>query len=201
MFSDYTLHLVFDPAYDVEPKILAHTYWINDDGDSETDFDVVADRYDFTSADTEYLFTKLGVATLDDGSFDYWAVNEIDEYFVISRLLHPTGQSDRDLLPPNAVAWLQTLSAECYPFASRSANDPRKCGDVCEHGALCAACCGCDGINQHQSDDPPSMSWSELADLTHATQVSIFGFCTCEDSDGTNPYDDCDTNQLSKEIN
>jgi hypothetical protein len=41
---------------------------------------------------------------------------------------------------------------------------------------------------------PPqeSISWSELAELTHATQVERFNFCTCEDSDGNGkPYADC----------
>lgn len=38
------------------------------------------------------------------------------------------------------------------------------------------------------------MSWSELAELTHATQVEGFGFCTCEDNEGQeNPYADCPT--------
>ena len=37
-----------------------------------------------------------------------------------------------------------------------------------------------------------SMSWSELAELTHATQVEKFNFCTCEDNEGNeNPYKDC----------
>lgn len=37
-----------------------------------------------------------------------------------------------------------------------------------------------------------SISWSELAELTHATQVERFNFCTCEDNEGNeNPYDDC----------
>jgi len=36
--------------------------------------------------------------------------------------------------------------------------------------------------------------WSDLVDLTHATQVEKFNFCTCEDNDGKeNPYDDCPT--------
>lgn len=40
--------------------------------------------------------------------------------------------------------------------------------------------------------DPPVMSWSELAELTHETQVAIFGWCSCEDNEGNeNPYDDC----------
>lgn len=34
------------------------------------------------------------------------------------------------------------------------------------------------------------MSWSELAELTHATQVERFNFCTCE-VDEYRPYDDC----------
>ena len=37
-----------------------------------------------------------------------------------------------------------------------------------------------------------SMSWSDLAELTHATQVEKFNFCTCEDNEGNeNPYSDC----------
>jgi hypothetical protein len=37
-----------------------------------------------------------------------------------------------------------------------------------------------------------SISWGELADLTHETQVARFGFCTCEDNEGNeNPYADC----------
>ena len=35
-----------------------------------------------------------------------------------------------------------------------------------------------------------SMSWSELAELTHATQVERFNWCSCEDS-GTLVYMDC----------
>jgi hypothetical protein len=36
------------------------------------------------------------------------------------------------------------------------------------------------------------MSWSELAELTHATQVERFNWCICEDNDGLeNPYEDC----------
>jgi hypothetical protein len=36
------------------------------------------------------------------------------------------------------------------------------------------------------------MSWSELAELTHATQVENFNWCGCEDNAGNeNPYSDC----------
>ena len=36
------------------------------------------------------------------------------------------------------------------------------------------------------------MSWGEIADLTHETQVEHFNFCFCEDNEGNpNPYDDC----------
>lgn len=34
------------------------------------------------------------------------------------------------------------------------------------------------------------MDWEAVANLTHATQVGYFGFCTCEDSE-ENPYEDC----------
>ena len=40
--------------------------------------------------------------------------------------------------------------------------------------------------------DQDSISWGELAELTHGTQVERFGFCTCEDNEGNeNPYTDC----------
>jgi hypothetical protein len=39
-----------------------------------------------------------------------------------------------------------------------------------------------------------SISWSELAELTHATQVEKFNFCTCEDNEGNeDPFADCPT--------
>jgi hypothetical protein len=42
-----------------------------------------------------------------------------------------------------------------------------------------------------------SMSWGEIANLTHATQVEAFGFCMCEDNEGKeNPYTDCPTTDL-----
>ena len=37
-----------------------------------------------------------------------------------------------------------------------------------------------------------SISWGELAELTHATQVARFNFCSCEDNEGGEyPYSDC----------
>jgi hypothetical protein len=36
------------------------------------------------------------------------------------------------------------------------------------------------------------MYWSDLANLTHETQVEKFGWCSCEDNEGQeNPYEDC----------
>ena len=35
-----------------------------------------------------------------------------------------------------------------------------------------------------------SISWGELADLTHSTQVERFGFCSCEEQEEF-PYEDC----------
>ena len=34
------------------------------------------------------------------------------------------------------------------------------------------------------------MYWSELAELTHVTQVEHFNFCLCEEQEQF-PYDDC----------
>jgi hypothetical protein len=35
-----------------------------------------------------------------------------------------------------------------------------------------------------------SISWGELAELTHAKQVEQFNFCLCEEQEQF-PYDDC----------
>lgn len=35
-----------------------------------------------------------------------------------------------------------------------------------------------------------SISWGELAELTHATQVERFNFCLCEEQENF-PYSDC----------
>jgi hypothetical protein len=41
-----------------------------------------------------------------------------------------------------------------------------------------------------------SISWQELSELTHATQVEKFNFCTCEDNEGQeNPFADCPTDK------
>ena len=42
-----------------------------------------------------------------------------------------------------------------------------------------------------------SISWGELAELTHATQVERFGWCSCEDMEPHEyPYPDCIKTQL-----
>lgn len=60
-------------------------------------------------------------------------------------------------------------------------------GNECENG--------CGAVLDLRPVEDESISWGELAQLTHATQVARFGFCTCEDSDGDNPYTDCPTGE------
>jgi hypothetical protein len=37
-----------------------------------------------------------------------------------------------------------------------------------------------------------SPSYEDLLELTHETQVALFGWCGCEDNEGNeNPYEDC----------
>jgi len=37
-----------------------------------------------------------------------------------------------------------------------------------------------------------SPSYSDMAELTHETQVALFSWCGCEDNEGNeNPYADC----------
>ena len=55
-------------------------------------------------------------------------------------------------------------------------------------GAISALKLGKGG--QVMEDD--SISWGELAELTHATQVERFGWCICEDTDNQGQlHDDC----------
>ena len=42
------------------------------------------------------------------------------------------------------------------------------------------------------SQEEEQLSWSELAQLTHETQVDKFGYCWCEDTEAhEHPYTDC----------
>jgi len=43
-----------------------------------------------------------------------------------------------------------------------------------------------------------SMSWSELAELTHAKQVQLFNWCACEEQEQF-PYDDCPRKEEASE--
>lgn len=44
--------------------------------------------------------------------------------------------------------------------------------------------------------DQDSISWGELAQMTHAEQVDLYNWCSCEDNEGQeNPFDDCPTNK------
>jgi hypothetical protein len=45
-----------------------------------------------------------------------------------------------------------------------------------------------EGEGEDRSQD--SISWGELALLTHTTQVERFGWCMCEEQESF-PYDDC----------
>ena len=43
-----------------------------------------------------------------------------------------------------------------------------------------------------------SISWGELAELTHATQVERFGWCICEDPEQGQMAEDCPTREENK---
>lgn len=47
-------------------------------------------------------------------------------------------------------------------------------------------------IDISQDSSQGSYSWSEMAELSHTTQVAMFGWCGCEDNAGhENPYSNC----------
>ena len=53
--------------------------------------------------------------------------------------------------------------------------------------------------NENGTDE---MSYGDLAELTHDTQVAIFGFCGCEDNGNDNnesPYGDCPRNRGARQ--
>ena len=39
-------------------------------------------------------------------------------------------------------------------------------------------------------DEDIVLYWSDIAELTHETQVKMFGWCACEEQESF-PYDDC----------
>lgn len=47
-------------------------------------------------------------------------------------------------------------------------------------------------LDKYLTTDPreEAMSWGDIANLTHKTQVEKFNFCTCEEQEQF-PYDDC----------
>lgn len=57
-------------------------------------------------------------------------------------------------------------------------------------------CDRCKVEENHLSDmdclayENESISWGELAQLTHVTQLGRFGFCSCEEQEQF-PYEDC----------
>jgi len=52
---------------------------------------------------------------------------------------------------------------------------------------------------EQKIEQEEQLSWSELAELTHQTQVDRFNWCSCEDNEGNeNPYDDCPTTGENK---
>lgn len=44
-----------------------------------------------------------------------------------------------------------------------------------------------------------SYSWEDMADLTHASQVEIFGWCSCEGNEDQTPYKDCPRQWYTKD--
>jgi predicted amidohydrolase len=45
------------------------------------------------------------------------------------------------------------------------------------------------------------MSWGDLATLTHETQVGIFGFCLCEDTEPIqHPFSDCPSREVPRYV-
>ena len=54
----------------------------------------------------------------------------------------------------------------------------------------CSACESGEEIEGEGEQMNDSISWSELAELTHETQVERFNFCLCEEQEQF-PYADC----------
>lgn len=74
----------------------------------------------------------------------------------------------------------------CYPLQYECADCATRWENPVTNGEQ-FTCPECDYINNEKEE---AVSWSELAELTHATQVERFNFCLCEEQEQF-PYSDC----------
>jgi len=105
----------------------------------------------------------------------------------------------RDTMNEELKEMIRTLeranSALARVFNVEEGENCAGCGDPYEGEGNCPDCrcgenCGCTEEERGKVMSEESISWSELAELTHATQVERFGWCGCEDQ-GTLVYTDC----------
>jgi hypothetical protein len=69
--------------------------------------------------------------------------------------------------------------------------DGKDCTEECQEPCV-MRCCNEENCAGEAIKDPSqkSISWGELAELTHATQVERFNWCSCEEQEDF-PYADC----------
>lgn len=87
------------------------------------------------------------------------------------------------------------MSADTYEDISRHLGHNI---EVAVYGEANAAveCVDCSEVLLDRDNEDKSQAtyyWSELAELTHETQVEKFGWCSCEDD--LAPYADCPTGE------
>lgn len=112
--KEYDLHLLFEAGYDETPVIRAYRVWRNEDGYYESDTTSgVDDRYDYTQEDCDWILANLSQQV----GYPYETIEDFysDEWF--SR----NDKTQRELLPPNAIAWLDSL--EPYVMTDYSADE------------------------------------------------------------------------------
>lgn len=99
--QQYEIRFLFESGYDQAPKIWAFEFYKDKDGDWNSTHDI-ADRYDFTSEDIDWLIANWRQS--DGSKYEDISDFEIDDYF------NQYDQSFRDMLPPKAIEWLDNLS-------------------------------------------------------------------------------------------
>lgn len=111
----YEIHFLYENGYDDAPKIWAHELYKDESGDWNAITEDIADRYDFTEKDIEWLIANWKQS--DGSAYTELAEVWFDDFFL------STEPALRDLLPPTAVEWLDNLSEYTYEDESADLDD------------------------------------------------------------------------------
>ena len=110
----YDLHLLFEAGYDEVPVIRAYRVERNANGEYESDTTAgIDDRYDYTQEDCDWILANLSQQV----GYPYEEIGDFysDEWF------SPNDLTQRELLPPNVLKWIDGLDP--YVMTDYSADE------------------------------------------------------------------------------